>query len=333
MLPSLLTLLLSAIPGVHAQDAVSLSYVKAGQVGTSLPGLTLTLHQDADDLSVDLTCGTKKFSRSGPAKSGAQIQMALDLPAGQWTCKGALNGRFSDGGEGSMPLSFGVTVYEPLKVTLASGSLDLAARRLSVTLDRRAGKVEVIATTLGGDVVGRAEVPSSAAAGTPIDVQWEELRPGEIIKIRVRGVDADGFWSDLELMPWQYRIPHEDVIFASASAEITPQEEPKLAEALARVQDTLKKYGADLVVLNLYVGGHTDTVGDAAYNRDLSLKRAMAIARWFKAHGFTGKIYYQGFGESDLAVTTADGVDEPRNRRVDYVVASQSPGNGWTVLP
>ena len=58
----------------------------------------------------------------------------------------------------------------------------------------------------------------------------------------------------------------------------------------------------------------------------------MAIARWFKAHGYPGKIYYQGFGESDPAVSTADGVDEPRNRRVDYVVASQAPGGGWTLL-
>lgn len=324
---SLLTLL------AYAQDAVTLSVVKVGQVGTNIPSLTLNLHQDASSLIVDLTCGNKKFSHNAPARLGEEIKMPLDVPAGNYTCKGTLSGSFSDGTEGQMPLSFGISMYAPLKVSLDSGSLDLNARQLRVILDRKASKIEVIATTLGGDVVGSGEQLSSNGPGSPIAVSWDKRSDKEVIKIRIRAFDADGFWSELELLPWSYHIPHQDVNFATNAADITAAEEPKLEDALRKIQDTLSRYGADLVVINMYVGGYTDTVGDAASNQQLSLKRALAIAKWFKAHGFTGKIYYQGFGESGLAVETADGVDEPLNRRVDYVMASQAPGGGWTLLP
>ena len=33
----------------------------------------------------------------------------------------------------------------------------------------------------------------------------------------------------------------------------------------------------------------------------------------------------QGFGESRLAVPTADNVDEARNRRAQYILAAQTP--------
>ena len=91
-------------------------------------------------------------------------------------------------------------------------------------------------------------------------------------------------------------------------------------------------------MVNLYVAGYTDTVGDAASNLRLSTSRAKSIAVWFQAQGFDGHIYYQGFGEKVLAVPTADNVDEAQNRRSLYVVAATPPvsasfpGAQWTKL-
>jgi outer membrane protein OmpA-like peptidoglycan-associated protein len=181
-------------------------------------------------------------------------------------------------------------------------------------------------------VVGLGEVKTQVGAGTVIEIPWQRQKEGEVIRVAIRAFDADGFWSEMELCPWSYKVPHEDINFATNSSEITPIEEYKLKDALAKVQETIRKYGADLVTINLYVAGHTDTVGDAAHNRELSMKRALAIARWFKDNGFEGTIYYQGFGESDPLVATGDNVDEPKNRRVDYVMASQSPGGSWQKL-
>ncbi|HEY8923491.1 MAG TPA: OmpA family protein, partial [Polyangia bacterium] len=50
-----------------------------------------------------------------------------------------------------------------------------------------------------------------------------------------------------------------------------------------------------------------------------------SISRWFKGHGLRIPVAYEGFGESALAVQTADNVDEIRNRRVDYILSIDEP--------
>lgn len=315
-------LTLALVASALAQDAVSLEIRKAGQVGTAEPALLLTVNQDADDLRVKVDCGNVHVEQGGARRAGDKLEIPLPVPQGTWSCKGRLGIVVADG-EGEMPLSFTVVKHPALGIRLQPGSLDLAQRRLSVVLDRPAGKVEVLALGLGGAQLGHGLVPTSVPAGTPVDVEWKQS-PGEVLKLKIRGFDADGFWSELELVPWSYSIPHEDVVFATDSAVVEPAEEAKLAQALKDAQGVLDKYGKD-VVIKLYVGGHTDTVGDAGHNAELSMKRARAIATWFKAHGFPGDIYFQGYGESDLAVPTPDGTDEARNRRAAYTLAARPP--------
>jgi outer membrane protein OmpA-like peptidoglycan-associated protein len=80
-----------------------------------------------------------------------------------------------------------------------------------------------------------------------------------------------------------------------------------------------------LGTITLYVVAHTDTVGTAEYNLDLSMRRAQSLARWFRSHGVSIPIAYTGVGEGALAVKTADEVDEPRNRRADYMLGVEAP--------
>jgi outer membrane protein OmpA-like peptidoglycan-associated protein len=75
------------------------------------------------------------------------------------------------------------------------------------------------------------------------------------------------------------------------------------------------------VKMQLFVAGHTDTVGPSARNRALSLDRARAIAAYFQRKGLALPIAYAGFGEDVLKVKTPDETDERRNRRADYVIA------------
>jgi outer membrane protein OmpA-like peptidoglycan-associated protein len=75
----------------------------------------------------------------------------------------------------------------------------------------------------------------------------------------------------------------------------------------------------------LFIAGHTDTVGTNEHNFRLSLARAQSIANWFRRRGLAIPIAYEGFGKTSLLVKTADDVDEPRNRRVDYILAVDEP--------
>lgn len=317
----------------HAQDAVTLDVVRYGQVGTATPVLRLTPQQDATALDVRFDCGGRTFTRNGPAGAGEVVTMPLDLPQGKHTCRGSLSVELSDGSAGDMPLSFAVEVLPPMKITLLPDRLDLQARRVGITLDRPASKVEVTALGARGVELATGLLPTSAAPGTPIEAEWG-VPAGEPIKLRVRAWDVHGFWSELLVSVWSYAIPHEDVVFATNSATIEATEEPKLEAALAEARKVYARYEGEVQV-RLYVGGHTDTVGDSAFNAELSGRRALALAKWFDENGFPGPIYWYGFGESRLAVPTGDGVDEPRNRRAEYTLAGAPPpgqGGAWKLL-
>ncbi len=74
------------------------------------------------------------------------------------------------------------------------------------------------------------------------------------------------------------------------------------------------------------VTGYTDTSGSAAYNQELSQRRAEAVAAELERDGVPAtNITTIGRGEDDLLVPTAEGVREPRNRRVEIVVPQPPP--------
>jgi outer membrane protein OmpA-like peptidoglycan-associated protein len=72
------------------------------------------------------------------------------------------------------------------------------------------------------------------------------------------------------------------------------------------------------------VEGFTDTSGSPAYNVRLSQRRAAVVRDALVARGIPGQIIQtEGFGETRLAVETAQGVREPLNRRSEVVITFQ----------
>ena len=98
----------------------------------------------------------------------------------------------------------------------------------------------------------------------------------------------------------------------------------------------IKQY-EKLIPIKLFVLGHTDSVGEKSKNKNLSHERATSIARWFVKQGLSVPVYVRGFGESDLKVPTGDEVDEPANRRADYILSVEPPvkknWKSWTLIP
>jgi hypothetical protein len=108
------------------------------------------------------------------------------------------------------------------------------------------------------------------------------------------------------------------VYFNTDQATLTPDGMRVVAEAADAYQQT----GGARVVAT----GHTDTTGPADHNLELSLRRAEVVANELIRQGVPATdITTLGRGEEDLLVPTADGVNEPRNRRVEIVVPQPPP--------
>jgi outer membrane protein OmpA-like peptidoglycan-associated protein len=215
-----------------------------------------------------------------------------------------------------------------LQVLIDRSKVDLAGHSLEVRLSRAAEKVNLKVFGQSGAILAEVEKPfNGAPAGTVLVMTWTPSSDEQVAKIEVWGHDTGGYYAGVAIVPWSLSVPHEEVNFETDSDVIRPTEVPKLEASLVLIKDAVSKHG-DLGKITLFVVGHTDTVGTAEHNLTLSRKRARTIAGWFKGRGVGVPIGYEGLGESALLVKTADQVDEPRNRRVDYILALEPPRMG-----
>jgi outer membrane protein OmpA-like peptidoglycan-associated protein len=80
------------------------------------------------------------------------------------------------------------------------------------------------------------------------------------------------------------------------------------------VLDDVRRRGAAAVSII----GHTDTMGDDAFNEKLGLMRAQSIAALLQQTGLQAlELSVVSHGKRNLLVPTGDNVAEPRNRRVE----------------
>src|SRR5258708_7468494 len=225
----------------------------------------------------------------------------------------------------------------PLRVQVEKSKVDLKERHLEVKMSHPPGKVKItVVGESGATLADEQHDFAGHAAGAPLVVTWSPANDEAVATIDVVAYDTQGAWVGVQISPWFVAIPHEDVNFKTDKAEIEDSEAPKLEAAFAKLGEVLAKdaaHGKQHAGITLFIAGHTDTVGNAGYNLKLSLARARAIAAWFRKRGVHMPIAYEGFGESALAVKTADNVDEPKNRRADYVLSDEPPRYGGGVSP
>ncbi|TNF86101.1 MAG: OmpA family protein [Gammaproteobacteria bacterium] len=105
------------------------------------------------------------------------------------------------------------------------------------------------------------------------------------------------------------------VNFASGSATIPAASKP----LLTKINDIIKELGAELVA----VQGHTDSVGSADLNKQLSTRRAISVANYLASLAGGYKIGYIGYGESRPIASNETQEGRAINRRVDLVVTAR----------
>ncbi len=211
-----------------------------------------------------------------------------------------------------------------LQMTVDRSKVDLERHRLEVTMNRPVSKIELKVLGDNKQVLAEETFKPHQEAGEPILIRWSQSGSAEIARIELFGHDTDDNWVGVAIIPWNVKIPHEEVHFDTDKANILPSEVHKLKDSLERIREAIQRY-KELGHIQLFIAGHTDTQGSPTYNMDLSRRRAQAIASWFLKSGLNIPVAYEGFGETALLVETKDEVDEPRNRRVDYILAVEPP--------
>lgn len=109
----------------------------------------------------------------------------------------------------------------------------------------------------------------------------------------------------------------QDILFAVDSYTV----QPGLRADLMTVAQSLQSYPNS----NVQVVGHTDNTGDAAYNQQLSERRANAVADVLMNGGVAfGRIQTYGRGEDQPVASNLTEEGRAQNRRVEIVILPTS---------
>lgn len=153
----------------------------------------------------------------------------------------------------------------------------------------------VVGGTLGAIVGG--------AIGNSLDDQAADLR-GSIGNSNI-SITNNG----------QYLVVNmpQDVLFATDSANLRPD----LTRDIKAVAASLLRYPNSTIE----VIGHTDNSGSAAYNQDLSQRRAVSVANILRESGVpNGRLAAFGRGEDQPIASNLSDVGRAQNRRVEIII-------------
>ena len=139
------------------------------------------------------------------------------------------------------------------------------------------------------------------------------VTPGQAVDIRGANVVI------VEDTPRITRLTvRNDVLFDFDKSDLRPE----ASDALGRVAEIIRQRSPRAVS----IVGHTDSIGDDAYNQTLSERRARSVEQWLTAHAQDlPSLQATGRGEREpVAPNTVDGRDNPdgrqQNRRVEVLL-------------
>jgi len=177
-----------------------------------------------------------------------------------------------------------------------------AAQETVVLLPGADGHVGIVFVTRGGQrrVLNRAYATTRAVGQREVEF---EVRTPDAVRSEFGEVLAA-----LPARPASYMV-----YFGSGVDELVFESKGELELALEELR---RRRQSDIVLT-----GHTDRVGTDDSNDRLSLQRAERIKAEIVALGIApGRISVAGRGEREPLIPTADGVEEPRNRRVEITI-------------
>jgi OOP family OmpA-OmpF porin len=168
------------------------------------------------------------------------------------------------------------------------------------------GVEESRAIVKNGQIVLEGAVPDEASAEEIVALAAAILGPENVINNYV----IDPRAGDPNL--GNIRVD-DTVLFATNSADIAPEFEPLLAQALALMLTRPS--------VTMTVEGHTDDIGSDETNLILSQDRAQAVVDWLVERGVErSRLTPVGKGETDPAVPNTSAENQQINRRIQVFI-------------
>lgn len=269
----------------------------------------------------DVTQGKARTFRRDSLKNGAEWRVRVSNPRVPTQFRVDFKGRLGQQ-EVTGYYEFPAGPEETLDYRLASSRFEGTYNELQILADAPVVLARVLARGEDGSVILEFTRDMEGTAGEPLPLIFHT--PSPVLSVDVLLTAKSGATREYRYTPWAFQTESRGLNFATGSAEIQPSDELVLRRVYDELQAAVQRVGQH-VELQLYIGGYTDTVGSDAANQALSMQRAAAIGNFMRQRGVQVPIFVQGFGERAPAVATADGVDEPANRRAVFVVCSGAP--------
>jgi outer membrane protein OmpA-like peptidoglycan-associated protein len=171
------------------------------------------------------------------------------------------------------------------------------------TFDPYTGEQKTTKTAIGASIGAGVGAAIGGGIGYYMDAQEAKLRQ----QLRGSGVSVERVGDNINL------IMPGNITFASNSADINAS----FYSVLDSVALVLEEYDKTLVV----VAGHTDSDGGAAFNEDLSERRAQSVSGYLVSQSILPiRLETVGFGERQPIAGNDSAAGKQLNRRVEITL-------------
>ncbi|MEE2961694.1 MAG: OmpA family protein [Myxococcota bacterium] len=315
---------LPAMPVADAREGAVEFEVHSGAVmDGSVPRFVLKINEGLKTLEVWLRSagGTVVHRNFKSLSVGKVLDVPLKQGPGEMSWSGVVKAMTTAGLPLETTTTFVAALMPRFQIDLKGDRVSLVDGWADFSYSNAPSKCSYQGLGKSGQVSGKLEF-ALAREGMNGRLSWA---PVEGVKeMRFDCVDSHGQTAWFELKTWFFDVPHEEVLFPFGQWEIPAGEVEKLRASVATIVK-VRKGIPDEVPVVLYIAGHTDLVGTASANLELSRKRARRIAAYFVESGVRIGVAFAGFGEGSPLVLTADEVASDLNRRVDYILSTHPP--------
>ncbi|MDH4095443.1 MAG: OmpA family protein [Betaproteobacteria bacterium] len=196
----------------------------------------------------------------------------------------------------------GALIVALIGALMIIASIERVGNELVVVLPSADGHVGMVVVERKGE---RAVLNQAYAASRIVDGSPPQAQQLSIADVRS---EFAGALAALPERPKSFLV-----YFQEGTDELTAESSVEFEKILVELRE---RAAPDVVVI-----GHTDRLAADDYNDRLSLQRAQRVGQELTRLGIPpGRIQAAGRGEREPLIPTADGVAEPRNRRVEINV-------------